>query len=359
MSGDDAVLRAESRGRSARRVGSPWILGALLLLAVVVCIVSLGGGAGSLSPATVYDVLHSRVGGPAVTRSELAIVWDIRTPRILLGLIVGAGLAISGVLVQTLVRNALADPHLLGVSSGAAVGATTVITTGFLAGLGLWAISAGAMVGALGAALLVFFITMSQGGITPLRLVLTGTVLASALSAIASFMVLRTNDSQAAQSVLFWLLGSLAGATWEKLVPPVLIVTLCALVAFALHGWLDALAAGPDVAGAVGVAVPMLRNLLFVMLSVMVGTMVAVSGAIAFVGLVIPHIARLLVGSRHRWVLPVAAVLGAVFLVLVDLVARTALRPVEIPLSVVTGVIGAPLFLLILGRRHYQFGSAA
>lgn len=299
---------------------------------------------------------------PPVTRSELAIVWGIRAPRVLLGLAVGAGLAVAGAVVQTLVRNALADPpHLLGVSSGASVGATAVITTGLFAGAGVWALSFGAMIGgALGAAILVFTIATLQGGITPLRLVLTGTVTASALSAIASFLVLRTNDSQAAQSVLFWLLGSLAGASWDKLWAPVIVVFLLTAAVFALHGWLDALAAGPDVAASLGIPIRTLRNVLFGVLAALVGTMVAVSGAIAFVGLVIPHVTRMLVGARHRVVLPAAALIGASFLVWVDVVARTSLRPTEIPLSVVTGVIGAPpLFLLLLGRRRYRFGGSS
>ncbi|OUC78916.1 FecCD family ABC transporter permease [Gordonia lacunae] len=358
----DGARRAPALPRAPRRAGRRRpvaVLLAVLALGLAAAFLALCSGAEVLPVSTVVDVVASRFGGPAVTRTQLAIVWDIRLPRILLGLVVGAGLAVAGVLVQTLVRNALADPHLLGVSSGAAVGATSVITTGFLAGFGLWSLSLGAMAGALGAALLVFAITLGQGGITPLRLVLTGTVIAAALSAVASFLVLRTNDSQAAQSVLFWLLGSLAGASWTKLLLPVSVVLICTAVAFALHGWLDALSAGPDVAVAVGVRVPMVRNLLFGLLAMLVGTMVAVSGAIAFVGLVIPHIARILVGSRHRWVLPTSALIGAVFLVLVDVVARVALRPVEIPLSVVTGVIGAPLFLFILGRRRYQFGAAA
>ncbi|MES9513477.1 FecCD family ABC transporter permease [Rhodococcus erythropolis] len=335
------------------------MLPALLVVTVLSAVCALAFGSEMLPVSTVVDVVHSRFGGPPVTRSELAIVWGIRAPRVLLGLAVGAGLAVAGAVVQTLVRNALADPHLLGVSSGASVGATAVITTGLFAGAGVWALSFGAMIGALGAAILVFTIATLQGGITPLRLVLTGTVTASALSAIASFLVLRTNDSQAAQSVLFWLLGSLAGASWDKLWVPVIVVVLLTAAVFALHGWLDALAAGPDVAASLGIPIRTLRNVLFGVLAALVGTMVAVSGAIAFVGLVIPHVTRMLVGARHRVVLPAAALIGASFLVWVDVVARTSLRPTEIPLSVVTGVIGAPLFLLLLGRRRYRFGGSS
>lgn len=346
-------------GAPRGRLSPGIVLPALLVVTVLSAVCALAFGSEMLPVSTVVDVVHSRFGGPPVTRSELAIVWGIRAPRVLLGLAVGAGLAVAGAVVQTLVRNALADPHLLGVSSGASVGATAVITTGLFAGVGVWALSFGAMIGALGAAILVFTIATLQGGITPLRLVLTGTVTASALSAIASFLVLRTNDSQAAQSVLFWLLGSLAGASWDKLWAPVIVVFLLTAAVFALHGWLDALAAGPDVAASLGIPVRTLRNVLFGVLAALVGTMVAVSGAIAFVGLVIPHVTRMLVGARHRVVLPAAALIGASFLVWVDVVARTSLRPTEIPLSVVTGVIGAPLFLLLLGRRRYRFGGSS
>ena len=351
-------LPSPKAGAPRGRLGPGSVLPALVIVTVLSAVCALAFGSEMLPVSTVVDVVHSRFGGPPVTRSELAIVWGIRAPRVLLGLAVGAGLAVAGAVVQTLVRNALADPHLLGVSSGASVGATAVITTGLFAGAGVWALSFGAMIGALGAAILVFTIATLQGGITPLRLVLTGTVTASALSAIASFLVLRTNDSQAAQSVLFWLLGSLAGASWDKLWAPVIVVFLLTAAVFALHGWLDALAAGPDVAASLGIPIRTLRNVLFGVLAALVGTMVAVSGAIAFVGLVIPHVTRMLVGARHRVVLPAAALIGASFLVWVDVVARTSLRPTEIPLSVVTGVIGAPLFLLLLGRRRYRFGSS-
>ncbi len=352
-------LLSPKAGAPRGRLSPGIVLPALLVVTVLSAVCALAFGSEMLPVSTVVDVVHSRFGGPPVTRSELAIVWGIRAPRVLLGLAVGAGLAVAGAVVQTLVRNALADPHLLGVSSGASVGATAVITTGLFAGAGVWALSFGAMIGALGAAILVFTIATLQGGITPLRLVLTGTVTASALSAIASFLVLRTNDSQAAQSVLFWLLGSLAGASWDKLWAPVIVVFLLTAAVFALHGWLDALAAGPDVAASLGIPIRTLRNVLFGVLAALVGTMVAVSGAIAFVGLVIPHVTRMLVGARHRVVLPAAALIGASFLVWVDVVARTSLRPTEIPLSVVTGVIGAPLFLLLLGRRRYRFGGSS
>lgn len=350
-------LEAVPQRRDARRAPVPLVLAVLGPLAVVTAVVSIGFGAEPLPVGVVTDALQDRVLGRAGDPAYDAIVWDIRIPRTLLALVVGAGLAIAGAGMQTLVRNPLADPYLLGVSSGASVGATAVITMGAFAGAGLWALSSGALAGALAAALLVFGIALLQGGLTPLRLVLTGTVLSSAFSSVAAFMVFRSAEPQAAQAVLFWLLGSLSGATWGQLWLPAVTVGVCFAVLLGCSGWLDALAVGPDTAAALGVPVRGLRIGLFVLLAVLVGVLVAVAGGIGFVGLVLPHVARLLVGPRHRVSLPTAALAGAVFLVWVDVAARVAVRPTEIPLSVVTGLVGAPVFLFLLGRRTYRFGG--
>lgn len=341
------------------RLRTPLVVGVLAVLLVLSAVASTAFGAEPLPVRAVLDVVEHRLLGGAADPTYDAIVWDIRVPRTLLAVVVGAGLALAGAGIQTLVRNPLADPYLLGVSSGASVGATAVITTGVLSGAGVWALSTGALAGALLAALLVFGIAMVQGGLTPLRLVLTGTVLSSAFSAFASFLVFRSADPQAAQSVLFWLLGSLSGAAWDQVLLPTVVVAVAGGLLLAASGWLDALAAGPETAAALGVPVRLLRNVLFVVLAGLVGVLVAVAGGIGFVGLVLPHIARLLVGSRHRRVLPVAALAGALFLLWVDVAARVAVRPTEMPLSVVTGLIGAPVFLLLLGRRTYRFGGAS
>ncbi|MFB9765840.1 FecCD family ABC transporter permease [Nocardioides kongjuensis] len=329
----------------------------LVAAAVVTVVLSTAFGAEPLPVAVVVDAITARFSGATPDPAYDAIVWDIRLPRTLLALVVGAGLAVAGTGIQTLVRNPLADPYLLGVSAGASVGATAVITTGVLAGAGLWALSLGALVGALVASVLVFGIAMLQGGLTPLRLVLTGTVLSAAFSSMASFLVFRSAEPQAAQSVLFWLLGSVSGATWQQLWLPAVAVVVSFVLLLAASGWLDALAVGPDTASALGVPVARLRIGLFALLAVLVGVLVAVAGGIGFVGLVVPHLARMTVGPRHRVALPVSALAGAVFLVWVDIAARVAVRPTEIPLSVVTGLIGAPVFLVLLGRRRYRFGG--
>lgn len=344
--------------RKDRRIPAVPLLLTLLIGTVVSAVVSLGFGSEPLGLGQVWEVLQARLTGSAApTPVSDTIVWDLRAPRVLMALIVGAGLALAGAGMQTLVRNPLADPYLLGISSGAGVGATLVIVLGVLGGLGIWALSLGALSGALLAALLVFGVSMAQGGLTPLRLILTGVVLSAAFSSVSSFLVFLSDDPEATQSVLFWLLGSLSGTVWSQILPSLIVVGLAAVLLLGAHSWLDALANGPDVAAALGVPVRGMRIGLFVLTSILVGVLVAVSGGIGFVGLVVPHLARILVGSQHRFVLPIAALGGALFMVWVDLAARVVVRPQEIPLSVVTGLIGAPVFLFLLGRRHYSFGG--
>ncbi|AFU00375.1 FecCD family ABC transporter permease [Nocardia brasiliensis] len=332
------------------------VLGALLACAMLV---ATGFGAENLPVSSVIEVLRHRLTGQPPTDFGLdTIVWQLRVPRTVLAAIVGAGLALAGTAMQTLVRNPLADPYLLGVSSGAGVGAAAVITSGLFAGAGVWALSGGALVGAFIAAALVFLIAVAQGGLTPLRLVLTGTVLGSAFAALSSYLIFRRPDPAAAQSVLFWLLGSLAGADWTRIALPLSVVALAGVVLLAIGGWLDALTVGADTAASLGVPVKELRIGLFVLLAVLVGVLVAVSGGIGFVGLVVPHATRLLVGPRHRSLLPACALCGALFLVIADAFTRIVVRPTEIPVGVLTGLIGAPAFLILMGRRRYRFGES-
>lgn len=345
-----------------RKIAAPVIFVLLLAAAAVSFVISLTFGSVAYDAIDVWDVVAAHIGiipGDDVFGSTIdSVVWNLRAPRGLLALIVGAGLALAGVVMQTLVRNPLADPYLLGVSSGASVGATAVITIGVFTSFGLYAISVGALFGALAATAIVYLITLAQGGLTPLRLILTGVVASSAFSALASFLVFKAQDARAAQGVMFWMLGSVVGAQWDRLLLPALVVLAAFLVLMLMSNPLDAMAAGPDTAAALGVNVEQLRQILFFIQALLVGAMVAVAGGIGFVGLVIPHLARIMVGSLHRRLLPIAMVLGAVFMVWVDVIARIAAPPQEIPLGVVTGVLGAPLFLLLMGRGRYQFGGS-
>ncbi|MGW1374029.1 FecCD family ABC transporter permease [Streptomyces sp. NPDC002446] len=338
-------------------------------LAAALCVALLGSllcgvglGAAGVSWAQVLRYLGAGLTGGTITPGEVAsytIVWELRFPRVLLAAVVGAGLAAIGVAVQALVRNALADPFVLGISSGAAVGANAVLLFGALGALGIWALSVSAFVSALLAMVLVYAAARTAHGLTPLRLVLTGTAMYYGFSAITTLMVFSADRGEAARSAMMWLLGSLSGAGWGSL-PIAAVAVAAALVHLLLSaGRLNALAMGDETAAALGVDAERLRRELFVVAAAVTGAVVAVSGAIGFVGLMVPHAARMLVGADHRRVLAVAPLLGAVLLVWVDALSRVVLAPVELPVGVLTAVIGVPCFVVLMRRRGYSFGGGA
>jgi iron complex transport system permease protein len=332
------------------------LAGCTLLLVLTV---TLGVALGSvpLSPAAVWGVIAAHLAGHARYSVADAIVWQIRLPRVLLAAVVGAALTTAGTVVQVLVRNALADPFLLGVSSGASVGATAVLLFGAFASLGIWALSVGSVLGALGAMAAVFFVSRKGRALAPTQLILCGVVLSALFEAVASFLIFRGNP-QATQAVLFWLLGSFGLATWPQLASPA--IAMVAAVGYLLTQGrsLNALAMGPEPAAALGIDVHSLRRSLFIVTALMAGVAVAVSGVIGFVGLVVPHIVRLMVGSDHRRVLPVGMLFGASFMVLGDLLARTIVAPQEMPIGVITAFIGAPTLIFLIRRRPYLYGAA-
>ncbi|GAA3853846.1 iron ABC transporter permease [Saccharothrix violaceirubra] len=336
-----------------------------LLVLTVVLLVSIVVGI-ALGPTTVplpdvLSFLWKAVTGGTIRPDEVtgySIVWHVRAPRVLLAAVVGAGLSVVGVAVQALVRNALADPFVLGISSGASVGATAVVVFGVFSGLGVLALSTAAFLGALGATVLVYVTARSRLGLTPLRLVLTGVALAYAFQAVMSVLVFLSPNGQSAQTVLFWLLGSLGAATWSSL-PLALVGVLVAVVVLLRNGTaLDVLSLGDETSASLGFDATRLRRWLFLLTAVVTGLLVAVSGAIGFVGLVLPHVVRMVVGSGHRRVLAVSPLAGAVFLVWVDVVARTLVAPEELPLGVITALIGVPVFVVVMRRRGYAFGGA-
>ncbi|MCE7002626.1 iron ABC transporter permease [Kibdelosporangium philippinense] len=339
-------------------------LGPVLLTLSVALLVSIAAGI-ALGPTVVpvgevLRYLKAALTGGTITADELSsytIVWEVRTPRVLLAVLVGAGLSVVGVVIQALVRNALADPFVLGISSGASVGATAVVVFGVFASLGVYALSAAAFLGALGASVLVYIAAMSKAGLTPLRLVLTGIALAYGFQAVMSVLVFLAPDGQAARTVLFWLMGSLGGANWGSLPIAGIAVLLAMIVLLRNSRPLDVLAMGDETAASLGVDAVRLRRWLFVLTAAVTGLIVAVSGAVGFVGLVMPHLVRIVAGSGHRRVLAVAPLAGAVFMVWTDLVARTLVAPEELPLGVITAVIGVPVFITLMRRRGYLFGG--
>lgn len=340
-------------------------LGALLVCAVTIAIT---WGTVAIPPVTVWQIAGAQAlqllgsdppAAPPWTVQQFQIVWLIRMPRVLLAALVGAGLAVVGVVMQAMVRNPLADPYLLGVSSGASVGAVSVLaygSVGALAAAGAYGLTAGAFAGALGATCVVYLLAHVQGRIHATRLILSGVAVGYLLVGITSLITLTSGQRELAAALMAWTLGTLAGTQWDELGLPALV--LAASIAWLLlqARALNALTSGEETAVTLGIDTHGLRRSLFVVVSLVTGAMVAVSGAIGFIGLVIPHITRMLVGTNHRRVLPVAALGGAIFLVLVDLLARTWLAPTEIPAGVVTSLIGGPFFIWML-VRHTGFGG--
>ena len=274
-----------------------------------------------------------------------------------MGAAVGACLAISGAALQAMVRNLLADPYILGVSGGASTGAAAAILFGVGAALGEYAQSVLAFVGALAAALLVFVIARSNGRVTSLRLLLSGVAVGYALSAVTSLLIFSSDSAEGSRSVMFWMLGSLSLGQWNAFLVIALVAGLVGTVVLTARApLLDALAAGDGIAHGLGISPDRARIGLLVVVSLCTAAAVAGAGAIGFVGLVIPHLARRLVGSRHRVAIPASALLGAGFLVWADVVARLVMAPRELPIGVITAAVGAPFLLLLIRRMQAREG---
>lgn len=326
------------------------LIGSLLLIVSVSAGVALG--AVPIPFATVWGIVANKLspGMVEVTWSagRESIVWDVRFPRVILGALVGAGLAVTGAVLQPLTRNPLADPHLLGVSAGAAFGAIlALLHLGMF--LGLLTVPLMAFAGALAATALVPAVAIATRSMQADRLVLSGVAVAFVFTALGNLLVFL-GDPRAANSVVFWMLGGLGLAQWSHLWIPatILLVALGCLLPRTRD--LNALAMGDETAATLGINVPLLRTSLFLITALLTGVMVAFSGAIGFVGLMVPHVVRMMFGSDNALVLPVSALAGALFLIWADLAARLVMAPEDLPIGVVTGLIGGIAFIGIMRR---------
>ncbi|WP_103109139.1 FecCD family ABC transporter permease [Brevibacillus reuszeri] len=342
----------------------PLIIISLLVGLVLSITIAVTLGSVDIKPATVWKIALSQIPGMGQwipvdwSKGEETIIWDIRFPRVLLGAIVGAGLSVVGVAIQSLVRNSLADPYILGVSSGASVGATLVILFGAFSMFGQFALSLGAFAGALLSILLIFSLSRIGGQNSTVRLLMSGIAISAILSAVTSLIIFSAPNEHGIRSVLFWMSGSLAGGKWEYLTIPTLVVLICLFVLMAQYRSLNAMLMGEESAGTLGVNTVQFRKQLLMITALLTGVIVAISGAIGFVGLMMPHIVRVVVGSDHRRVLPVSALFGAIFLIWADSIARLAFAPEELPIGIITALCGGPFFIWLMLRNSYSFGGS-
>ena len=316
----------------------------LLLVLLALCVAALAIGPVAIAPADVWRVLTGS--GDVVHR---AIVLDVRAPRVVLAILVGASLGLSGSVLQGALRNALAEPWLLGVSGGAAVGAVLAVFVG-------WndpsILSLSAFAGALSAVFLVMAIARASGSSADPRILLMAGVVVGAFANAAIMVLLATVPAEAARGALWWMMGSLGSAQWGDTVR--LGAILVAAAALLLH-WardLDALALGPDAAAALGVHPERASWRFYLCASLLAAATVAAAGLVGFVGLLVPHVARALVGTSHRLVFMTSAIAGSALVVGSDLAARTVRAPAELPLGAVTAVVGVPFFLVLLRRMR-------
>lgn len=355
---DETGTEQATRGRqrSDRRTGPANLAVTLVVLTVLLVVSATMGlaiGSVQVPPGQVWGILTHALGAdwstPDWSGARETIVLDIRAPRVLLGAVAGAGLAVVGTALQALIRNPLAEPYLLGVSSGASLGAVVVIVFG-ATWFGPVSLSVAAFAGALGALLLVYATARTGGRITSARLVLSGVAIAAVLTAVLHLLLLTTDRGNEARAVLAWTLGGLGGVSWGTLWLPSAALLLGIGVLMVQARNLNLLLAGEEAATTMGLDVARFRARMFVLLSLVTGILVAACGPIGFVGLMLPHIVRLAVGGDHRRVLPTAALGGAVFLIWADIAARVVAAPMEIPVGVLTALCGGPFFLWLMRR---------
>jgi iron complex transport system permease protein len=344
LSADGRVPVQSGRGR--------WVALAIAALGVLVLVMAFAVSTGEIGIpfAVIAKTLGNKLFGAtyALDPIQEGIIWNYRLSRTVVAACAGAALALSGTILQALLRNPLAEPYVLGISAGASTGAVAIVILGF--GGGLLTLSGGAFLGALGAFGLVALLASGAGGGD--RVVLSGIAGSQLFNALTAYIVTTSANAEQARGVMFWLLGSLSGADWADvgLAAPVALLgaLLCLLHARAL----DAFAFGADAAASLGIAVRRVRLVLFALTAAMTAVMVSLVGAIGFVGLVVPHAMRFVVGPRHDRLLPASAVAGAVFMVLADIASRIIVPQQVVPIGVVTALVGAPAFAAILTRAR-------
>jgi iron complex transport system permease protein len=334
------------------------VLTLLLLLAMAISMTT--GASGTSIWTWMQGVLGLLPQGQEISLRDHAVIVNIRLPRMLLGMLIGAGLAVSGLLMQGLFRNPLADPGLVGVSAGAGLGAVGMIVLGttalapLTAFLGIYALQIASFVGGLITTFILYRVATRSGQTAMATMLLAGIALGALAGAATGVLVYVANDAQL-RDLTFWGMGSLAGANWTKIMASGPVILAALLAAGFLGKGLNALTLGEATASHLGVPVQRLKHIVILAVAGATGASVAVSGGIGFVGIVVPHLLRLVIGPDHRYLLPASALLGASFLLLADAVSRVIVAPAELPIGIVTAAVGGPFFLWILLRKRAVF----
>lgn len=338
----------------------PVIIVILCAVSVLTILLATGLGPVSIAPEMTARILMSRI---PLLSSHIAQTWEVldqnvvlglRLPRVCLGMVVGASLAICGVTMQALVRNNLADPFILGVSSGAAAFATLGMLFGAFAFLGTYSLSISAFIGSAITIIFVYIISRVRGRINITQLLLSGVAISMIMDSVTSIIKLSAPNALGLHNAEFWMSGSLAGAKWAYLRLPLAVLMFCMAFLLVNYRGLNLLLLGDESAGALGVNVRRLQKELVLIASLIAGVTIAVSGTIGFVGLMVPHFTRLLVGGDHKKVLPISALLGGILVVWVDVAARMIIAPEELPVGILTAVIGGPIFIWMLKKNNRE-----
>ncbi len=337
-----------------------------IVLIVLLAGTSVGAiaiGSTYIEPGEVYKVLLSKLTNGIVysdvgTIMTQNIIWEIRFPRVLLGAICGAGLAICGVLMQCVTKNPIAEPYILGISSGTSCGAVFVIVLGGMSSIGINSVGAGAFVGSLISGILVFAIGTQMGKTTSTtRLVLSGMAISTIFSALTNLLIYSAENSNQAKSALFWTVGSLGGAKWEVLLFPFIILVVVMIGALVMSKSLDILLLGDDSAIILGINIKLIKSIILILATLLTSALVSITGAIGFIGLVVPHICRTITGSDHKKLIALSSLIGAIFLIASDIIARGLFPPIEIPIGIITSLVGGPFFLYLISKKNYSFGG--
>lgn len=355
-------MRAFRNSELAKRSVFSLLLIILGAAVVVSAIFSVSVGQVDIPFSQSFHIIMNQIipgHGTVLDNMYTDIIWQIRFPRVLLAMVMGAGLALCGAVMQAAVQNPLADPYILGISSGAVLGATFSIMIGFRVGgmLGELGIASWAFMGALGAAALVLGLASVGGKTSSVKLILAGMAINALCNAFSSFILYFAKNAEGIQSVSFWTMGSLAPAAWGTL--PVISVAVIAAVVFFLFQFrvMNTMLMGEETAVTLGINLTFYRRLYMIISSVITGILVSTCGIVGFAGLIVPHIVRSVTGSDHKRLLPASILSGALFMIWTDLFARTIIPKGELPVGIVTSVLGAPVFVYMLLKKSYGFGG--